>query len=81
MSSKLTLSIDKEIIAHAKRYAASQNRSLSDLIESYLKTITGAERKEEEITIRVKSLQGSFKAPTDFDYKKILQEEIIKKHG
>ncbi len=81
MTSKLTLSINKDVIARSKRYAALQNRSLSDLIESYLRTIIVAEKKNMEITSRVKSLQGSFKAPAGFDYKKVLQEEIISKHG
>lgn len=81
MATKLTLSIDKEVIAQSKRYAASQNRSLSDLIESYLRTIALAPENKIEITHKVRSLQGSFKAPPDFDYKKVLEEEIIRKHG
>ena len=81
MTTKLTLSIEKEVIELSKRYAASQNRSLSALIESYLRTITVAEKKSIEITDKVKSLSGAFKAPADFDYKKILVEEIIRKHG
>lgn len=81
MTTKLTLSIEKEVIEQSKRYAASQNRSLSDLIESYLRTITVTEGKNIEITNKVKSLSGSFKAPADFDYKKVLVEEIIRKHG
>jgi len=81
MTTKLTLSIEKEVIEQSKRYAASQNRSLSDLIESYLRTITVTEKKSIEITDKVKSLSGAFKAPADFDYKKILEEEIIRKHG
>jgi hypothetical protein len=81
MTTKLTLSIEKEVIEQSKRYAASQNRSLSDLIESYLRAITVAEGKSVEITNKVKSLGGSFKAPSDMDYKKVLLEEIIRKHG
>jgi hypothetical protein len=90
MTTKLTLSIDKEVIEQSKRYAASQNRSLSALIESYLRTITISEGKTTiavskgktiGMTVKVNSLRGSFKVPADFDYKKVLQEEIIRKHG
>lgn len=81
MTTKLTLSIDKEVIVQSKRYAASQNRSLSELIESYLRTIAIPPGKTIEITSKVKSLRGSYKAPDDFDYKKVLQEEISRKHG
>ena len=81
MTTKLTLSIDKDIIEQSKRYAASQNRSLSDLIESYFRTIAIIPGNKVEITSKIKSLKGSFKAPADLDYKKVLQEEIIHKHG
>ena len=36
MSTKLTLTIDKSVIKQAKKYAKSQGRSLSNLIEEYL---------------------------------------------
>ena len=39
MSTKLTLTIDKSVIKKAKEYAKSQGRSLSNLIEDYLKTV------------------------------------------
>ncbi len=39
MNTKLTLSIDDEIIKKAKEYANHQQRSLSDLVENYLKAI------------------------------------------
>jgi len=81
MTTKLTLSIDKDVIRQSKLYAASQNRSLSDLIESYLRTIAVPGGTKIKITDKVKSLSGSFKVPADFDYKKVLEEEIIRKHG
>lgn len=39
MNTKLTLTIDDNLVSEAKSYAKSVNRSLSDLISSYLKTI------------------------------------------
>ena len=36
---KLTLTIDPSVIEQAKRYAASQEQSLSKLVENYLKTL------------------------------------------
>jgi hypothetical protein len=81
MTTKLTLSIEKSVIEQSKLYAASQNRSLSDLVESFLKTIAMSGEKIFEITPKVKSLSGSFRAPADLDYKKIISEEIIRKHG
>lgn len=80
MNTKLTLTIDNDVILKAKGYAYSKGHSLSDLVENYLKSLV-ASNTPAEITPNVKSLMGSFKAPADFDYKKILQEERIKKHG
>lgn len=85
MNTKLTLTIEKSVIEKAKIYAKKKERSLSDIIENYLKAITEDNEIEEhiELTPIVKSLKGSFKAPKDFDYKeeltKILSEKYLKK--
>ena len=85
MTSKLTLSIDNKIIIKAKMFAANQKRSLSDLVENYLKSLVHAEEHaaHDELSPAVRSLRGSFKVPADFDdnYKKTAREERIKKHG
>ncbi|MEM6806223.1 MAG: DUF6364 family protein [Bacteroidota bacterium] len=36
MNTKLTLSLNKEVIEQAKKYAKTHNVSLSSLIENYL---------------------------------------------
>ncbi len=82
MNTKLTLTIEKEIIIRAKKYARGKNRSLSDIIENYLKTLTekGDMNYEEKINPMVKSLKGSFKMPKDMDYKKELQNRLEEKY-
>ena len=40
MITKLTLTIEKSVIEKAKKYAREKERSLSDIIENYLKAIT-----------------------------------------
>lgn len=81
MNTKLTLTIEQTIIERAKKYAHNKGRSLSDIIENYLKAITKEETSEaSELTPIVKSLQGSFKAPSDFDYKKELAKKLTEKY-
>ncbi len=80
MNSKLTLSIDREVITKAKRYAKNSGRSLSGLIENYLKHITSADSDNFTISPKVKALLGAFKAPVDFDYKTELSKAISEKH-
>ena len=75
VSTKLTLTIDESVIKRAKEYARYKNRSLSNLIENYLKALTNdAFTKENEATSVVKNLKGSFRIPEDFNYKKELSE-------
>lgn len=82
MTTKLTLTLDDKVIRNAKRYAKLKDSSVSELVENYFKSITGQESDpiEEELSPAVKSLMGSFKAPANFDYKKILREEKRRRH-
>ena len=81
MTTKLTLTIEQDVIKTAKTYAHKNGRSLSELIENYLKTLVNKEKDSKEISLKVKRLIGSVKLPKNFDYKITLEEEIIKKHG
>ena len=81
MNTKLTLTLDDVVIKHAKEYAKNKGRSLSDLIESYLKLLVKDDVEQTTHTPIVNKLRGSFKMPDNFDYKKMLQEELSKKYG
>ncbi len=81
MNTKLTLTIDKKTIGKAKYYASQKGRSLSDIVECYLKAITSKEEiKEVKTSPRIKSLKGSFSVPDDFDYKKELSRGLAEKY-
>lgn len=58
MNTKLTLTIERSVIEKAKKYAKDKERSLSNLIENYLKALTKeSESNEIELTPIVKSLK------------------------
>jgi len=82
MNTKLTLTIEQEIIERAKLYAKGKNRSLSDIIENYLKNLTYEERKNEykKHNPVVESLKGSFKMPKNMNYKKELGNRLEEKY-
>lgn len=81
MDAKLTLTIEQRLVNQAKKYAKNKGRSLSDLVENYFKVLTTEKESEDiELSTTVKSLKGAFKIPKNTDYKKVLKEEIIKKH-
>jgi len=81
MNTKLTLTIEKSVIEDAKKYAKEKERSLSSLIENYLRAITKSTKDEigKETSI-VQSLKGSFQMPKDFDYKKELARKLSEKY-
>ena len=45
---KLTLSVDGNLIDRAKRYARRHDKSLSELVSSYLRQITAGEQDADE---------------------------------
>lgn len=62
MDTKLTLTLDKEVIERAKIYAKSKNRSLSDLVENYFKALIRENKTGEfEVAETVKHLRGIFR--------------------
>jgi hypothetical protein len=81
MDAKLTLNIDRDVARKAKVYAKKEGRSLSDLVENYLKLLTKNSTVEDsEYTPRVKALLGSVTLPKDFDYKKELVDALVNKY-
>lgn len=79
MTTKLTLTVEKSIIDRAKSYAKNTGRSLSEIIENYLATIT-QENDATELSPKLKKIVGVVKLPKDFDEKKELRSEMEKKH-
>ena len=83
MTTKLTLTIEDKVIDSAKKYAQKKGKSLSHLVENYLKSISTntKENKEEVISPKVLKLMGVIKLPKDFDYKAELGNALAKKHS
>ena len=79
MSTKLTLTIQKEVIEDAKAFAKEQGKSLSQIIENYLKSLS-VETKQRELSPNVKKLVGVLKLPKNFDYKKELSDALDEKY-
>ncbi len=82
MNTKLTLTIEKKVIATAKAYAKEKGQSLSDLVENYFKLITKDRReiKPEQLSPRIQRLRGILPTDHDFDCKEVLTAELSKKY-
>jgi formiminotetrahydrofolate cyclodeaminase len=79
MTTKLTLTVEKSIIEKAKYYAKNTGRSLSELIENYLETVT-QESAKENLSPRLTKIVGAVKLPKNFDERKELRNYLENKH-
>lgn len=76
MNTKLTLRLDEDLIARAKRHSAKSGKSVSQLVSDYF-TLIDAQDSDIEITARVRSLRGVL-AGLDLDerdYRRHLEEK------
>ena len=84
MDTKLTLKLDKFVIEQAKEYASSHKRSLSRIIEAYLKSLISQDKKDTdddfEISPFVKSMSTGINIPADLDYKSEYLNHLTEKH-
>ena len=84
MQTKLTLSIDKTIINRAKIYARDRNKSLSHIIEDYLKTISNMDNPSDISSYSTppitKSLGGILKGRKEIDFRSSISDYLDKKH-
>ena len=80
MTTKLTLSIEKETIDRAKLLSSKRGKSISKMVEEYLDSITEKETKKPSA---VKKLSGILKdkTPHSKDWKEIKADYLKQKHG
>ena len=80
MTTKLTLTMEDQVIDSAKEYARKKGESLSGIVENYLKSITAGEEQNVVLSAKVKKMMGVITLPEDFDYKKEIKNALSKKH-
>ena len=80
MNTKLTLSLDRDIIEKAKEFAQSRHQSLSKLIETYLQQLTGSKDMESSVTPLVARLSGVLNAGKVADHKRVYTDYLADKY-
>ncbi len=84
MDTKLTLKLDKFVIEQAKEYASVNKRSLSRIIETYLKSLINQDKMKNdedfELSPFVKSMSTGVRIPHDLDYKSEYLNHMIEKY-
>ena len=82
MNTKLTLSLEKEVIEQAKIYAKETGRSLSEMVESYFRNLTSKRHSDyKDIDPKIRKLIGRITLPDNFDIKKAKEEYYKEKYG
>ncbi len=80
MTTKLTLTLDDAVIHSAKKYAKSKGKSLSHLIENYLKALVDESEEDFHIPASILKWKGVIQLPNDFNYKKEISKILADKH-
>ena len=81
MITKLTLTMEDQVIDSAKKYARQKGKSLSAIVENYLKSITTHEESAAVLSPKVAKMMGVIKLPKEYDYKKELGKALAKKYS
>ena len=80
MTTKLTLTVEESVIKKAKSYARHTGRSLSELVESYLDSLTEEDKDNTQLSPALKKIVGVVKIPQDFDEETELRNYLETKH-
>ena len=81
MNTKLTLSIESQVIESAKDYAKKQGRSLSNIVEEYLKSMSKPrEASNQGFHPLIEELCGSVQLPSDLSYDEVIKEAKMAKY-
>ncbi len=78
MITKLTLSIDEEVIKKAKQLSRRKGKSISKMVEEYLTNISEREGEKESIVDRIDKIMEPYRSkirmPVNGTYKDIIRQ-------
>ncbi|MBN2657192.1 MAG: hypothetical protein JXR86_09045 [Spirochaetales bacterium] len=81
MNRKLTLSLNDAVIKKAKKYAESNQESLSHLVENYFRYITDEVKETPpEYAPEVMELLGSISVPEEIDVEEVKRSYLEEKY-
>jgi hypothetical protein len=78
---KLTLSVDEEVIAQAKRLAAEQGTSVSAMFSRLVRAMAHRPGQKIEIGPITRRLTGIMSLPQGMTYREALTDALMEKYG
>jgi len=79
MTTKLTLTVEKEIIVKSKSFAKKTGTSLSIIVENYMASMV-EEKQDSKISEKLSKIVGKVKLPDSFSENEELRRYLEKKH-
>lgn len=80
MNTKLTLSLDKEVIEAAKAFSKQSGKSLSNIVEDYFKKLI-KRNQQQMVPPEAQGLFGCISVPEGFDEKEEIRQIMSQKYG
>jgi hypothetical protein len=78
---KLTLSVDEAVVEKAKRIAEDNRTSVSAMFSQFVQSISAPRARPPKIGPLTRKLSGVVKLPAGKDYKELLTDALMNKHG
>ena len=78
---KLTLSVDEAVVAKAKQIAEANGTSVSAMFSQFVQSMADQGTPPGGIGPLTRKLSGIAKLPADKDYKELLTDALMDKHG
>jgi len=79
--SKLTLTVEKDLIEDAKRYAARTGSSVSAMVSRFLQSVLQAEEDTVRLGPVTREASGILRLDEDRSYKDLLEQALLEKYG
>jgi len=80
METTLTLSIDQNVVEHAEIYAKNTSKTVSQLVEEYLQSISSKTQNKITLGPITSQLTGIIKLDNNENYKNILTDSLMEKY-
>ena len=79
-TTKLTLSVDKHLIAEAKKMAAEQHTSLSSMFSRLMSAMIGQRKKKLRLGPLTRQALGLVRLPSNKTDRELLEEALLAKY-
>lgn len=80
MKKRITITINKDLVESAKKYASAHDTTISHLMETYLNRLSNETPSAVEISPLVRNLSGIITLPEDYDSKEDYTRQVIEKY-